>query len=218
VRALQSEARSSPRGLLFLITAPSGAGKDSVIQILKGRRDVDMRWAITAVTREPRKAERHGVDHFFLSEEEFKIKMASGWFLETANVYGRSYGTPIEQVRDPLFAGQDVMLRVDVQGARTLKQKCPETIVIFLQPPSPEEAERRMRQRESETVEEIECRVTAMKKYELAFAAEADHCVVNRTGDLEAVADEVWAIVTTARDLGHEGPLISSLTPAQACS
>ncbi|HCU73192.1 MAG: guanylate kinase [Chloroflexi bacterium] len=216
--ALQRDARSSPCGLLFLITAPSGAGKDSVIQILKGRRDVDMRWAITAVTREPRKEERHGVDHFFLSEDEFKAKMTSGWFLETARVYGRSYGTPIEQVREPLLAGHDVMLRVDVQGARTLKQKCPETIVIFLQPPSPEEAERRMRQRESETIEEIERRVTAMKQYELAFAVEADHCVVNRTGDLQAVADEVWAIVTTTRARGHVGPVITSLTPVQACS
>lgn len=217
MRAVQTDASSSSRGLLFLITAPSGAGKDSVIRILKSR-DVDMRWVTTAVTRAPRKGERNGMDHFFLSEAEFQVKLSSGWFLETAMVYGRYYGTPIEQVQDPLREGYDVMLRIDVQGARTLKRKCPGTIVIFLEPPSPEEAERRMRRRESETMEEIERRVSAMKNYELGFAKEADYCVINRTGDLEAVADQVWDIVTTARAESHAGPLLSSLTPTQASS
>lgn len=194
-----SPATDSPRsGLLFLVTAPSGAGKDSVIGVLRDR-GVDMAFAITALTRPPREGERDGIEHFFLTEAEFKNRLVQGWFLETATVYGRSYGTPIHQVREPLLAGRDVMLRLDVQGARELKRRYPGTIAIFVQPPSPEEAERRMRSRATESSQEIERRIAAMRDYELSFAGEADFRVVNTTGDLERVADRVWEIVSSAR-------------------
>ena len=98
-------ATDPPRsGLLFLVTAPSGAGKDSVIGLLR-ERGMNMAVAITALTRAPRAGERDRVDHFFLCDAEFETRLADGWFLETARVYGRRYGTPIHQVREPLLAG-----------------------------------------------------------------------------------------------------------------
>lgn len=206
-------ATDSPRsGLLFLVTAPSGAGKDSVIGVLRQRR-ADLIFAITALTRAPRRGERDGIEHFFLSKAEFEARLASGWFLETASVYGRRYGTPIHQVREPLLAGRDVMLRLDVQGARELKRRYPGAIAIFVEPPSPEEAERRMRSRATESPREIERRIAAMRDYELSFADEADFRVVSTTGDLERVADRVWEIVTSVRRTPERLAVAAQLAP-----
>ncbi len=210
-----SPATDSPRsGLLFLVTAPSGAGKDSVIGVLRDRR-ADLSFAITALTRDPREGERDGIDHFFLSDVEFEQRLASGWFLETASVYGRRYGTPIHQVREPLLAGRDVMLRLDVQGARDLKHRYPGAIAIFVEPPSPEEAERRMRTRATESPKEIERRIAAMRDYELSFAEEADFRVVNTTGDLERAADHVWEIVTSVHRTPERTAVAAGLTPVR---
>ena len=202
-------------GLLFLVTAPSGAGKDSVIGVLRDR-DVDMAFAITALTRAPRAGERDGVDHFFLSTTEFEARMADGWFLETANVFGRRYGTPIHQVREPLLAGNDVMVRLDVQGARELKRRYPGAIAIYIEPPSPEEAVRRMRARDTESPQEIERRIAAMHDYELAFATEADFRVVNTTGDLHSAADQVWDIVMSVERTTERASEASALAPVRA--
>ena len=206
-------ATVSPRsGLLFLVTAPSGAGKDSVIGVLRDR-GVDLAFAITALTRTPRAGERHGINHFFLSDAEFEARLADGWFLETASVYGRRYGTPIHQVREPLLAGKDVVVRLDVQGARELKRRYPGAVSIFVAPPSPEEAERRMRTRATETTEEIERRIAAMRDYELTFAEEADFRVVNTTGDLNGAADRVWDIVTSVRRTPERVSVAKALAP-----
>lgn len=208
-----SPATDSPRsGLLFLVTAPSGAGKDSVIGVLRDR-GADLSFAITALTREPRAGERNGIDHFFLSDAEFRQLLNNGWFLETASVYGRRYGTPIHQVREPLLAGRDVMLRLDVQGARELKRRYPGAIAIFVEPPSPEEAERRMRSRATESPMEIERRIAAMRDYELSFADEADFRVVNTTGDLGQAAGRVWEIVTSVRRTPERMAVAADLTP-----
>ena len=210
-----SLATDPPRGgLLFLVTAPSGAGKDSVIRVLRDR-GVDLAFAITALTRPPREGERDGIEHFFLTEAEFRNRLVNGWFLETATVYGRSYGTPIHQVREPLLAGQDVMLRLDVQGARELKRRYPGAIAIFVEPPSPEEAERRMRSRATESPREIERRIAAMRDYELSFAREADFRVVNTTGDLERAADRVWAIVSSVRRTSERTAVAADLAPVR---
>ena len=208
-----SPATDSPRsGLLFLVTAPSGAGKDSVIGVLRDR-GADVTFAITALTREPREGERDGIDHFFLTDADFEQRLADGWFLETASVYGRRYGTPIHQVREPMLEGRDVMLRLDVQGARELKLRYPGAIAIFVEPPSPEEAERRMRSRATESPMEIERRIAAMHDYELSFADEADFRVVNTTGDLGRAADRVWEIVTSVRQSPERMAVAADLTP-----
>ncbi len=210
-----SPVSDSPHGgLLFLVTAPSGAGKDSVIGVLR-ERGVDLAFAITALTRAPREGERDGIDHFFLTEAEFKNRLADGWFLETATVYGRSYGTPIHQVREPLLAGRDVMLRLDVQGARELKRRYPGAIAVFVEPPSPEEAERRMRSRATESPQEIERRIAAMRDYELSFAEEADFRVVNTTGDLDRAADQVWEIVTSVCRTPERTAVAAELSPVR---
>lgn len=207
-----SPATDSPRsGLLFLVTAPSGAGKDSVIGVLRAR-GFDLAFAITALTREPREGERDGIEHFFLTDSEFEQRLASGWFLETASVYGRRYGTPLHQVREPLLEGRDVMLRLDVQGARELKRRYPGAIAIFVEPPSPEEAERRMRSRATESLREIERRIAAMRDYELSFADEADFRVVNTTGDLDGVADRVSQIVSSVRRTPERTAVATELT------
>ena len=201
-------------GLLFLVTAPSGAGKDSVIGVLRDR-GLDMAFAVTALTRAPRTGERDGIDHFFLSDAEFEARLAAGWFLETASVYGRSYGTPIHQVREPLLRGRDVVVRLDVQGARELKRRYPGAIAIFVEPPSPQEAERRMRARATETPQEVERRIAAMHDYELSFADEADFRVVNTTGDLDRAADRVWEIVTTVRRTAERVSVAQALAPVR---
>ena len=213
---MERDEERPPGGLLFLVTAPSGAGKDSVIQILR-EIGVDMTWVTTAVTRPQRPGERHGVDHFFLTDEQFAAWLASGCFLETATVYGRRYGTPINQVRDPLLAGRDVMVRLDVQGAIELKRRYPAAISIFLKPPSAEEAERRMRLRRTETSEEIDVRVAAMQDYEMSFASRADHCVVSSTDDLHEVAGRVWDIVKAARREPGREFVATLLTPVRGC-
>lgn len=210
------EHSASPLGLLILITAPSGAGKDSTLQILR-RRGADVHWVTTAVTREPRPGEANGHDHHFLTAEQFERALADGWFLETANVYGRCYGTPLHEVREPLMRGQDVVLRLDVQGARALKSRHPEAVLIYLDPPSIDEAIRRLRARSTESEQEIERRIQAMRDYEMDFAAHADYRIPSVTGAPEAVADAVWAVITAERVRTRPHRLDpESLTPAAA--
>lgn len=195
---MSRDAFPPPRGLLFLVTAPSAAGKDSVLRALR-RRGVDLAWVTTAVTRAPREGEVDGRDHFFLEPAEFESRLRSGWFLESARVYGRLYGTPLHQVQDPLEAGQDVVLRLDVQGARELQRRIPAAVVIFIEAPSVEEAVRRIRKRGTESPDEAERRLQAMLDFELDFASRADYRVPNATGALDAAADQVWAIVEAER-------------------
>ena len=178
-------------------------------------RGMNMAVAITALTRAPRAGERDRVDHFFLCDAEFETRLADGWFLETARVYGRRYGTPIHQVREPLLAGRDVMVRVDVQGARELKERYPGAVLIFVQPPSPQEAERRMRARATESPREIERRLAAMHDYELAFAEAADYRVVNTTGDLDSAADQVWNIVMSVERTPERTSVADELAPVR---
>ncbi len=199
---MTSDTSPPPRGLLFLVTAPSAAGKDSVLRTLRSR-GVDVAWVTTAVTRSPRPDEVDGRDHFFLDDDEFESRRQAGWFLETASVYGRLYGTPVHQVSDPLADGADVVLRLDVQGARELQRRLPKSIVIFIEPPSVEEAVRRIRERATESAEEVEQRLEAMHAYEMGFAEQADYRVPNPTGELEAVADHVWSIVIAERLRAH---------------
>ena len=192
------DAAPPPQGLLFLVTAPTAAGKDSVLRTLR-RRGLDVAWVTTAVTRAPREGEVDGRDHFFLDPAEFESRLRTGWFLEAARVYGRLYGTPLHQVQDPLEAGEDVVLRLDVQGAREVQRRVPAAVVIFIEPPSVEEAMRRIQARGTESPDEAERRLRAMRDFEMDFASQADYRVPNPTGELEATADRVWDIVMAER-------------------
>src|SRR5260370_40493594 len=134
----QQQLTSSPtgkQGLLFVLSAPSGTGKDTVIRVLK-ERGMDFHVVTSATTRAPRRGESEGNPYHFVSQEVFQHMLDHGELLEHANVHGNWYGQPIQQIRDNLQAGRDVLLKIDVQGAATVRQKVPGAIFIFLVPGS----------------------------------------------------------------------------------
>ncbi len=185
------------RGNLFVITGPSGSGKDELIGILR-RSDLQFRMVTTAVTREPRPGEHRGVTHYFLTPAEFEEWKNDGKLLEWAEVYGRKYGTPRWEVEDPIDNGEDVVLRVDVQGAKSVKEKLPEAEVIFIAPPSADEIKRRLESRATEDSSEIGHRLDALDS-EMAFSEECDHVVVNETGGQKQAAHELGEMIRMVR-------------------
>ena len=193
----------NPRGNLFVITGPSGSGKDEVISILRGG-GLQFRMATTAVTREPRPGERSGVNHYFLTPAEFERWEAEGKLLESAEVYGRRYGTPRQEVEGPVNSGQDVVLRVDVQGARSVKEKLPDAVLIFIAPPSAEEMRKRLESRATEAGPEIDDRIDSLNS-EMAFSEECDYVVVNETGGQKQAARELGEIIQTVRRKRRKG-------------
>ena len=189
----------SSRSLLFVISGPSGAGKDSIIEWL-GNRGLAFYRAITAVTREPRPNEVHGTHHYFLTPAEFSQWEAQGRFLETATVYGHRYGTPRQEVTTALDRGQDVLLRVDVQGAATVRRRMPGSIHIFIGVPglSLETLRQRRDQRGEETLAERTTRDSLLRD-ELAAIPQFDYLVVNETGAIDRAVDQVIAIITAEK-------------------
>ncbi|MCY3802302.1 MAG: guanylate kinase [Chloroflexi bacterium] len=187
----------NPQGNLFVITGPSGSGKDEVISILRGI-GIQFRMATTAVTREPRPGERHGVNHYFLTRAEFERWESEGKLLESAEVYGRRYGTPRQEVDGPISSGEDVVLRIDVQGARSVKEKLPEAVLIFIAPPSVEEMRRRLESRATEDKTELDDRLDSLT-WEMAFSEECDYVVVNETGRQTQAARELGEIIGRVR-------------------
>ena len=190
---------SSPRSLLLVLSGPSGAGKDSIIEGLCSR-GVEFYRAITAVTRKPRPHEAHGIHHYFLTPDEFRQWEAQGRFLETATVYGHRYGTPLQEVTAAMDRGQDVVLRVDVQGAATVRRRMPESIHIFIGVPglSLETLRQRRDQRGAESAAERSTRDSLLLD-ELAAIPQFDYLVVNETGAIDRAVDHVIAIITAEK-------------------
>jgi len=143
-----------PNPLLVAVSGPSGVGKDSVIRRMK-ELNYPFSFVVTATTRPPRQGERHGLDYFFLSEQEFVALMRRGELLEHALVYGEYKGIPKEQVRRALASGQDVIMRLDVQGAATVRHIIPDAVLIFLLAGSEEELLRRLQKRRTEAAENL---------------------------------------------------------------
>jgi guanylate kinase len=184
-----------PEGRLFILSGPSGVGKDAAIKALKAC-DFRMHYAVTATTRPIREEEVAGVDYIFLSHPEFDRLLAADGFLEHAEVYGERYGTPKKQVLPALADGRDVLLKVDVQGADTVKARMPHAIRIFLAPPSFQALERRLRDRERlRASEEKLLRRLHEVEAEMAHAGEYDYVVYNHDAELEAAVDEIREIV-----------------------
>jgi len=183
--------------LLVVLTGPSGAGKDSLLAHLKSL-DRPHYFAATATTRAPRKGETPGDDPFllFLSTEEFEQMLEGGELLENAMVYGNHYGVPKAPIREALASGRDVLLRTDVQGARTIKSIVPGAISIFVAAPSQAELERRLRARGADTTKQMALRLRVAKE-EMAAASEFDYTVVN--DDLARSAAEIEAIMSRER-------------------
>lgn len=183
------------KGLLFILSAPSGAGKTTVCEALLSGVS-NLRRAITTTTRPPRPGEVNGVDYFFLSKDEFQRKIGEEQFLEYAVIYDNYYGSGRDYIESELEAGHDVILVVDVQGACSIKKTDVPAVYIYLLPPSLEVLRSRLVEREMDTPEVIEKRFSQAKK-ELSRYTEYDYCIINE--DLsEAVAD-INAIIRAER-------------------
>ena len=196
-----STAPSPRQGLLFVLSAPSGTGKDSVIKALK-EQGMDFYVVPSVTTRPPRPGESEGNPYHFVSEEEFKQLVDEGELLEYANVHGNWYGQPRKVIRDNLRAGRDVLLKIDVQGAATIRRKVPQAIFIFLVPSSLEELTQRLATRQTETEEE-RLRRLADAREELTQQSWYDYVVVNRQGHLQEAVDQLRAIMLAEHARTH---------------
>jgi guanylate kinase len=184
-------------GILFIFSAPSGAGKDTVIQALKDE-GFDLHFAKTCTTRARRATEVDGVHYYFISMEEFSRLREAGELLEWAYVHGNYYGVPRDPVRRALRAGKDVLLKIDVQGAMTVKSALPDAVLIFLLPPSAEEAVSRMRERGTESEDEIQRRIESLER-EFNSLDKYDYVVENPRGQVHRAVEKVKAIIIAER-------------------
>jgi guanylate kinase len=155
-------------------------------------------FAVTATTRPMRPGEVHARDYLFVDEAEFDRLETGNELIEHAEVYGRRYGVPRSQILTPLQEGHDVVARVDVQGAETLKRLVPDALLIFIAPPSLEEAQRRLLGRETDSERDVRIRVD-MAAAEMEAAKDFDYVVVNETGQLEAAVRRVFEIIATEK-------------------
>jgi len=181
------------RGEIFIVSAPAGGGKTTIVNMLLSEVE-NLERVITCTTRKPREGEKHGVDYYFLTKEEFEEGIKKGEFLEYAKVHDNYYGTPLKQVEELLNKGKDVILVIDVQGMRQIREKAAVN-TIFLLPPSIDELISRMKKR-GESQEEIQKRLNTAKK-EIPAWKEYDYIVINDV--LEKAKEEVKSIITSHR-------------------
>ena len=181
------------QSLLIVVSGQAGVGKDSLIQRMK-ERGCPVHFVVTATDRDPRPGEVHGQDYFFLTTNEFLSMERDGELLEHAIVYGQHKGIPKQQVREAMASGKDAIMRIDVQGAATVRQIAPEAILIFLAASSEEELERRLRGRGGDSAEQLEERIATARK-EMERLPEFDYVVVNHDGELDRAVDDVIAII-----------------------
>ena len=183
--------------LLLVLSGPSGVGKDTVARMLIERRPESFYFVVTATTRPPRDNECHGVDYIFVSFDEFAHMIEAGELLEYAVVYNDYKGIPKQQIRDALASGRDVILRVDVQGAATVRRLVPNAVSVFLTTRSENGLVSRLRQRKQDTAEGMALR-TATARQEMKRVQEFDYCVVNPEGHPEVAVDHVLSIIDAA--------------------
>ncbi|MEK6712537.1 MAG: guanylate kinase [Nitrospinota bacterium] len=186
---------SARRGRIFVLSAPSGAGKSSLID--RAVREIPGMWhSVSATTRPPRQYEREGVHYFFLDRGKFHERLKSDHFLEWAQVFGEYYGTPAEAVDRRLEAGDDVIMDLDVQGALQVKRRRPEAILIFIMPPSLDELRARLKGRGAESGVQLEKRLAEAEE-EMSQRGLYDHVIVNE--ELEAALRELAAVIQGRR-------------------
>ncbi len=183
--------------LLVVISGPSGAGKDALLAELK-RRGHPWHFPVTATTRPPRPGEQHGVDYLFLDDRAFQKMRERDQFLECAQFSDRWYGVPRSQVREGLKAARDVILKIEVQGAETVRQLAPETVSIFLAPASMAELAGRLNRRQTESAEEVQRRLQIARQ-ELEQIGRYDYRVINADGCLDKAVSAVEAIITAEK-------------------
>jgi guanylate kinase len=179
--------------LLIVISGPSGVGKDTVLQRMK-ERNLPFHFVVTATTRPPRAAEVEGVDYFFVSQNEFARMIDEDELLEYAIVYTDYKGIPKSQVRQALDSGKDVIMRIDVQGAETIRKLCPEALLIFLTTQNQEELVERLHERKTESDDGLSLRI-ATARQELKRIEQFDYVVVNRAEQLDTTVDIIISII-----------------------
>jgi guanylate kinase len=187
--------------LLVVISGPSGVGKDTVVHHLK-QRGLPFHFVVTATSRPKRPDEVHGVDYFFYSEPEFLDLLERDELLEHALVYNEHKGVPKPQVRDAMASGLDVVMRVDVQGAKTIKQLAPEAIAIFLMARDEAELAQRLRMRKTESEEHLQTRLQAARE-ELRYLDLFDYSVVNADSEVESAVSTILAIIEAEHHRTH---------------
>jgi guanylate kinase len=182
-----------PQPLLIVISGPSGAGKDTVMQRMK-ERGLPFHFVVTATTRPKRANEVHGRDYWFVSKEEFARMINEDELIEHAIVYGDYKGIPKQQVREALGTGMDVIMRIDVQGAETVHKMAPDALMIFLTTDNEEELVHRLETRKTETVDSLAIRIATARK-ELKRVDAFDYVIVNHDFRLDETVDVIRAII-----------------------
>lgn len=183
--------------LLVVISGPSGVGKDTIARRLIEKRPDSFYFVVTATTRPPRAGEVDGLDYFFVSTDEFARMIEAGELLEYAVVYNDYKGIPKQQILDALNSGKDVIMRVDVQGAATVRRLIPNAISVFLMTASEAELVARLRERKSETAEGLNLRI-ATARQEMTRMREFDYYVVNAEGRQERAVKQILNIIDAA--------------------
>jgi len=200
------------RGTLYIVAAPSGAGKSSIVNACLAR-DSKISLSISFTSRQPRPGERHAEHYHFISAQEFERMVAAGDFFEYALVHGDWKGTARQSVEPQLAAGQDVLLEIDWQGARQVRAKVPNAVSIFILPPSRQALEQRMRTRGQDDEATIQSRLAAARE-EMSHYTEFDYVIVNE--HFNVAVDEMYAIFTASRlrkdvQVARHAKLISAL-------
>ena len=188
----------SGQPIILIISGPSGVGKDAVLSRMRELHK-DFHFLVTATTRMKRQGETEGKDYLFLSKPSFEKILEAGGFLEWAEVYGNLYGVPKEQVNQALASGLNVVIKIDVQGARTLKRIAPEALFLFLAPPSMESLSSRLRQRMTESPEAFAIRFSTAKN-EMKESIWFDHTIVNEDGNIDSTVEKLREIATNTRN------------------
>lgn len=192
---------------LIVISGPSGVGKDTIARKLIDTNPEGFYFVVTATTRPPRVGETHGVDYFFYSNDEFAEMIEKNELLEYAVVYNDYKGIPKQQIRDALNSGRDVIMRVDVQGAATIRKLIPNAISVFLTTETESELVRRLRERKSETAEGLNLRIAAARQ-EMNRIQEFDYWVVNAEGRQKRAVREILSIIEAAHCLVKQKPIV----------
>jgi len=182
-----------PNPLLIVISGPSGVGKDTVLQRMK-ERGLPFQFVVTATTRPQREGEAHGRDYWFVTKDEFARMIEADELIEYAIVYNDYKGIPKRKVREALANDKDVILRLDVQGAETIRKLAPGALLIFLTTESEDELVRRLESRKTETPEELKLRIATARK-ELQRIEAFDYVIVNQDYHLDETVDTIRAII-----------------------
>jgi len=182
-----------PQPLLIVLSGPSGVGKDAVLARMK-KLGCPFHYVVTATTRPKRAGEKNGVDYHFHSRKEFQQMIDKHQLLEWANVYGNYYGVPKDEITSALSKGVDAIVRVDVQGAASIKEILPQAVFVFLMPPSVEELEKRLRKRHSESPMNLALRLERAKG-EMESLPFFDYVITSHKNKLDEVVSQIDAII-----------------------